>query len=242
MSSPPLVVHGIAPCYGMPSASPFVVKLLTWLRMAGIPHERHDLGRPPASRNAKVPYVTLPDGRVLEDSQHIIETLAAERGIDPWEGLTAWEQALAHHLRNTIEGSLYWGLVWERWCTEDGLEPYVQPFFSMVPAPMRGLVAGQVRRITRKQAWQQGVNRRPPEQVRELARRDLSALAAILGQREWFLGVPTLVDASAYGHLLQLHTCPVENPTVAAYRAHPELVAHTERVRARWWADADGDA
>lgn len=228
-------VHGVAPCFGLPSASPFVVKLLTWLRMVELPYERVDLARPPASRTGKVPYVVLPDGRQLDDSQVIIETLAAEHDLPLWEGLTAWEQALGHHLRNTIEGSLYWALLWERWCTDEGFEPMIEPFFAMVPRPLRRVVAGQVRRITVRQARAQGVGRRTPAQVRELAARDLAALAAILGQREWFLGQPTLVDATAYGHLAQLDRSPLAHPTVQAYRAHPELVAFVERVRARWW-------
>lgn len=238
MSSQQLRVHAVGAGFGLPSASPFVVKLLTWLRMAEIPYQRVDLLRPPASKTGKVPYVELPDGTIVEDSQHIIETLAAQHDIDPWAGLDEGQRALAHHLQNTVEGSLYWALLWERWCSPGGLEPYVDVFFGAVPGLLRGVVAGAVQRKTRKQAWQQGIARRPPEQIAELGRRDLAALATTLGSDPWFLGRPTVVDASAYGLLAQLDAAPLDTALTRAYREQAVLVDFVARVRDRWWSDS----
>jgi len=51
-------------CWGLPNASPFVVKVQAWLRMADIPHETLELRGPARSATGKVPYLD----RVLESS------------------------------------------------------------------------------------------------------------------------------------------------------------------------------
>lgn len=59
-TAPPIVLRQTPPCWGMPSTSPFCIKLESWLRMAGLAYEARVLKGPPRSPNGKVPYVELP--------------------------------------------------------------------------------------------------------------------------------------------------------------------------------------
>ena len=69
-----IVVYGSKPAWGTPDLSPFVIKLETWLRLAGLPYERRDGGNPMQAPRGKIPYLEI-DGERLGDSQVIIEEL-----------------------------------------------------------------------------------------------------------------------------------------------------------------------
>src|SRR5687767_11238947 len=98
-----IAVHALGPIWGAPSPSPFVIKLLTWLRMAGVEHRLVPLRRPPQSATGKMPYITWADGRMLADSSAIIETLGKERGVDLDAHLDPRAKAEAHLIRRAIE-------------------------------------------------------------------------------------------------------------------------------------------
>lgn len=50
-----IVVYGSKPAWGTPDLSPFVIKLETWLRLAGLPYERRDGGNPMQAPRGKIP-------------------------------------------------------------------------------------------------------------------------------------------------------------------------------------------
>lgn len=235
MSEPTPTVHGIAPVFGLCSASPFVVKLCTWLRMAELPYHYHPLTGLPKSRTGKIPYLVFPDGRRLEDSQVIIETLAAERGLDLWAGLGAAERARGHALRRVAEESLYWALVWERWL-DSGWETVRREYFTALPGPVRPLVATIARGKVRTALAGHGMGRRPRAELLDQARQDLACLADSLADQEWFLGVPTALDAALYGQLACIHGGTCGGELKPMLDQHEGLVAFVERVRGRWWA------
>lgn len=233
-----ITVHGISPVFGLCSASPYVVKLCTWLRMVGIPYRYDLLPGLPKSKTGKVPYVTLADGRILEDSQVIIETLADQHGIDPWAGLGAGDRARGHALRRLAEDSLYWALVWDRW-VDAGWPVVKEKYFRGVPAPLRPFVASYAQRGVKTMLSGQGMGRRPRADLLDQARQDLQCLADSLGPQDWFLGTPTVVDAAVYGPLAHLHGSTYGGELQPLLRAHDNLVAFVERVHGRWWAEGE---
>ena len=76
-----ITVYALGPAWESLDLSPFVVKLQTWLRMAGLPFESvtGDLRKLP---RGKVPAVDLGDGELMTDSQRIIDHLSQLHG-DP---------------------------------------------------------------------------------------------------------------------------------------------------------------
>lgn len=237
IATAPVVVHVLPPVWGSPSPSPFAIKLLTWLRMARVPHEVRPLQRPPQSKTGKIPYVTLPDGRMLHDSGLIVATLGRERGVDLDAGLDPAARGTGHAVRRMLEEHTYWAGVHDRWLTDAGFEATAAGYFRHLPAVGRAIVPRVLRRRMRGYLYAQGLGRHPPETIADLARADLAALASVLGDREFLLGPPSTVDATATGLLWALSCHPFPSAATDAVRAHPTLLAYLDRMRATYWSD-----
>jgi glutathione S-transferase len=151
-----LAVCGLPATWGAPSPSPFVIKLLTWLRMAEIEHEMVRLRSPPRSTTGKIPYVELPDGRRLADSGLIIEALSKERGIDLDAHLDPLARSRGHLVRRTLEESLYFSALYERFMTPEGFAYVRRDYFRAAPWIVRKLAPVVVRRNVRRILHWQG--------------------------------------------------------------------------------------
>lgn len=222
----------------LPSPSPACLKALTFLRMAGVPYEVSVPTGPPRSSTGKVPYLERPDGTVLPESQAIIEALTAERSLTLDAHLSPTDRATALAYRRMIEDHLYFALLARRWI--DGPQwPITRArYFGSLPGPLRLLLPPFLRRRVLRDAWGQGLARRPLAEVYAEGAADVRALAVLLGDRDWFFGQPSSFDATAYGTLAQIalpadHDWPVRDALLGS----PGLVAWLERVRATWWSD-----
>jgi len=69
-------LHQFAPAFGLPNASPFCMKLETYLRMAGLPYETVNDGNVLKAPKGKLPWID-DDGTRVADSSFIIEHLSA---------------------------------------------------------------------------------------------------------------------------------------------------------------------
>lgn len=231
-------VFSLPPLWGTPTASPFGVKLLTWLQMAELEWEMPPMTSPPASKTGKIPYVVLEDGTMLHDSGLIIEELGRRHGVDLDEGLSARDRARGHALRRMVEEHLYFVGLWERWISEPGWEATARDYFLHLPAPAAWILPRMIRPRMRKYLHGQGLGRHAPEQMLRFAFQDLDALAALL-DREFVLGAdPRTVDATVYGFLSAFLAHPFESTLGDAVRARPQLVAYVERMADRYWSGA----
>lgn len=240
----PIIVHGMFPLWGIPSPSPFCLKLETWLRMAGLPYEARIISGPPKDTKGKVPYVSLPGGGTLGDTTLIIEHLTAERGVRLDEGLTERERATALAMQRLVENHLYFATAWERWAVDEAWRFTRDSYFGGLPPPLRLIAPPMLRRKVLRDLWGHGLGRHTPDDVVRMGSRDLDALAALLGDQEYLLGRPSSVDASAYGLLANLLGFPPGSRLADAARRHDNLVAYVARMRARYWGDwtPPGDA
>lgn len=243
----PLRVYSLGPTWGAPSASPFATKLLTWLRMAEVPHTLVVLSGPPRSASGKIPYVELPDGTLLSDSGIIIERVGAERGVDLDAGLSPEARALGHAVRRMLEEHTYWGGVHGRWVAPEGFAATVPAYFGRLPALARPVVGAVVRRRMRTNLWGQGLGRQEPARIAALTTADVDALAALLGDRDHLLadaahprGRLATVDATMVGFLWGLTCVPFDAPLKRAALGHPNLVSYLGRMRARYWPELAG--
>ena len=233
-----VIVFGLPPVWGTPSASSFVIKLLTWLRMAKVEHELRPLKSPPRSKSKKIPYVELPSGELVDDSSRIIARLSADRGIDLDAGLDASARVAARLLHATFEGHLYFAGVYDRFATPEGWARTGHDFFERIPLPMRAFAPGIVRRGALRNLYGQGTGRLPRAEVAELARLDLAAIAQTLGDKPYFLGAtPRTIDATALGILWPMSSNPFESACRAAVESHVNLTAFVVRMREAFWAE-----
>lgn len=214
---------------GTPNPSPFCVKLECALRLGGVPYEVEYVANPAVGPKHKVPFVEV-DGARIGDSTLILEALKA-RGLDLDRNLDARERAGSHALQRMIEERLYWVMVYSRWVEPDGWRIVRDLYFAALPWPMRALVARSARRNVMGKLDGHGIGRHGRDEIYALGAGDLAALSDFLGGHRFFFGdEPTLTDATAFGFLVNIIGPDLPNPLKDAAHAHPNLVAHTERM------------
>ncbi len=230
-----ITLYQFPPVWGLPNGSPFCMKVETYLRMAGLPHEIRIIVNPAKAPKNKLPYI-IDNGMVVADSGFIVDYLKAAHGDKLDGALDARQRATAHLIRRTLEESLYWSVLYDRWVVDENWAITGPAYFGALPRIIRRLVMRMVRRATIRQAYAQGTGRHAREEVYALGGADLSALAGILGSNDYFLGSqPTSIDASAYAFIANLLWSPIDSPLTRAARGHANLVAYAERMKTRYF-------
>ncbi|MFO0588898.1 MAG: glutathione S-transferase C-terminal domain-containing protein [Polyangiaceae bacterium] len=187
--------------------SPFVAKLLTWLRMTGVEH-RTAIGDVRKAPSRKLPYIDE-DGRLLGDSSLIIEHLLATARAKPLPGdaLTATDAAIAAAFKGMLESELYFVILFSRWAEDYGFSRYkpvlVKSVASMgVPSVLAPLVVRMLRRQMISQTYQQGMGRHASRVVLDKGKNHLDALAVHLADKPFFMGAEHgTIDATLFGFL-----------------------------------------
>src|SRR5690242_15844166 len=108
-------VHKFGPAFGLPDASPFVVKVETYLRMTGQKYETitGDVRKAP---RGQLPLVEI-DGKVVPDSTAIIDQLEFARAEKLDGRLDAKQRAVGLAFKTMLEEHLYFGVLFMRWAT-----------------------------------------------------------------------------------------------------------------------------
>jgi glutathione S-transferase len=235
-----LTLHKFGTAWGIPDISPFVVKLETYMRMAGIPYETKQ-GDPRKAPKKKMPYV-VDDGVVLGDSRFIIEHLETKRGISLDARLTPRERAIATAFQSMLEEHLYYVILYERWQMDANWERYLPTFGQIlkgvgVPGPMTGIISAVARKQTLKALFAQGTGRHSPPEVGRIGERIVVALAEQIGEGPFFFGSePSTIDATAYAFVSGLIDAPFEGPVRDAAVRKENLKAYAGTMKKRYWA------
>ena len=212
-------------------ASPFCVKVESYLKLAGLAYESQcgamNLRTAP---KRKLPFIE-DNGRIVADSSLIILYLKQTYGDQVDAHLTEVEKAIAHAFIKMIDENLYWTLVHARWKLAHNLAILKQQFFNEIPFPINQLIAFKAHRDVMQALYMQGMGRHSDSEIVEIGVRDLHALADFLSDKPYFFGdKPTTLDAAAYGILSQLildttFTAPLFDKA----KTYKNLVAFTER-------------
>ena len=221
--------------WGLPNLSPFGTKLATYLRIAGWPYETRpaDFRRAP---KGKIPYVQL-DGKLLGDSQLIIEELERRRGGSMDTALTANQRATGHAVQRMLDEAFYFVLVHNRWADDAGWDLYRPVIGAIMPAPVR-LILPLVRRSVRKSLITQGHGRHSEAEIMALGIKDMNALAAIIGDNNYLLGdVPSTYDASAFAAVHGLLAFPLDSPLRRFVQESKILLGYRDRVWQKWFPE-----
>ncbi|WP_133063854.1 glutathione S-transferase family protein [Arboricoccus pini] len=222
--------------WGM-NASPFCLKLETWLRLAGLPFEIRASINTQKAPKGKLPFI-VDGGQEIGDSTLIIEHLKATRGIDPDAGLDRHALATACAFQRLFEDHLYYIIAYSRWVDPEGWSATAPAYFTSLPAALRPFGKLFIRNAIRRQLYAQGISRHRPDEVYDMARRDFEAVAAQLNTHTFFLGEQlTTIDAVAYGFLANIVKVPVETGLKRAALEFPELVQWCETMEGGLYGD-----
>tara|TARA_R110000868_G_scaffold392875_1_gene663687 strand:+ start:4256 stop:4960 length:705 start_codon:yes stop_codon:yes gene_type:complete len=221
----------------LPNASPFCLKLETYLRMAKIPYETITVNVPRKAPKGKLPYVT--DGTAaIADSSLIIDYLNKKHGDILDSHLTPQERALALSIQRLVEDHLYWVVVFSRWLDGDNWPLVKKVFFRAVPFFMRGIIANMVQLRIKRDLAGQGLGRHDRDDIYHFGKQDVTALNDILADKDFMLGnTPSSVDATCYGILANIIHAPIESPLKKHTEQCENLVTYCERMYKRFYAD-----
>jgi glutathione S-transferase len=229
-------LYQYAPAFGLPNASPFCMKVETYLRMAGLAYECPRGANHFKAPKGKLPYIE-DNGTCIADSTFIIDYLKATYGDVLDAHLSAPQRALGLVIQRTFEESLYWPVVYARWIDDLGFAKVNAAFFSRLKFPLRQILPIFARRGLRTQLHGQGTGRHSRDEIYAIARRDISALSQLLGDQRYFLGEePASIDATGYAFLANLLWVPIDLPPRAHALTLPNLEAYCQRMKARYFS------
>jgi len=230
-------LYQYAPLFGLPNASPFCMKLETYLRMAQLPFEivpfemRHISNAP----KGKMPYIE-DQGTTLADTTLIIEHLKQAYGDRLDAALSPEQRAIALAFQRLMEENLYWAGVSARWSEAAGWAITKEAFFNKLPAALKWFVPTLSRRGMLKQMHGHGMGRHTTSQIQAIGQRDITALADYLADKPYFMGAePSSIDATVYAFLANLIWPPVESALKQHAAQYPQLQAYCQRMLSRYY-------
>ncbi|MEH6545107.1 MAG: glutathione S-transferase family protein [Sneathiella sp.] len=236
METSSITIHQFPPFLQM-QASPFGLKLETWLRMKKIPYETEVSFTKMGPKN-KVPFATI-NNEVIGDSELIIDRIEKETGT---AGSVAPAQVTNSNdilIRRMVEEHMYFVLMHSRWIDDDGWAVFQPLVFGHIPSIFRSIISRKIRKIVKRNLMAQGISRHSNTEIYAKGAADIAALSGALGNKQYFMGKePGLVDASAYGFLANLLYAPLRSPLLTAVKKYPNLVAYGDRMRREIWPNS----
>ncbi len=234
-----ITLYTFGPYFGLPDGSPFVVKAMTLLRMAGLDY-REDNGGYGKAPKGKLPYIDDADV-IVADSTFIRLHIEEKYGFNFDAGLSDRDRAQSWAVEKMCEDHLYWALLDARWGDKANFARGPAHFFDAMPAPLRPLIGGMIRNKTLGSLRAHGLGRHPRPQIESLAARDLAAISAILGDRPYLMGeAPCAADAAVFGMVSGVLAPIFDTPIRTAAETHPNLTAYRDRMLTRYFAPAAG--
>ncbi len=224
-------LHQFAPVDGV-NMSPFCAKVETYLRLRRIPF-RVVVDPPIREPKGKLPFIVDGDRRIA-DSSDIVAHLETTRP-DPLDaGLGPAERAAAHLVKRTLEESLYFAMLFDRWGIEANWTRTRDELFAAIPGAIRPLVTALIRRKILRDVKGQGTGRHGQEDVHRRGVADIDAVAEFLGARDFLVADrPTVIDVTLFAFVDNLLRGGCPGPLREAARSHAGLVGHHGRMTAR---------
>ncbi|XP_059170410.1 failed axon connections homolog [Physella acuta] len=227
-----VILHQYGASPTVPSISPYVIKLETYLKVAKIPYVNH-YDRKPGPKG-KLPWIQFNE-HVIPDTHFIIQFLNKKFHIDLNKNLSREQLAIGHMARRTVEESLYWIMLTFRLVFEK-----CGTIYKKLGLPM--FFIWYMRATAKGRLFSHGISRHSEDEVRQLMEDDLSAISAILGQKRFLFGNSvedvTEFDCAVFGQLCQMvwqmPDCHVEDVIAGNF---PNLVEYCTRMKTEFWAD-----
>lgn len=232
-----ITLYQLPRCWGIPNPGQFCVKLETYLRMTGLAYQTVET-LPLFAPRRKLPYID-DNGIQIADSRLIIDYLKANYGDMLDRHLSAEQRAITKAWQRLLEEHLYWVIMYTRWnYTESNWQANKQAIFSGLPRILSDLTAFAYRYRIKAQIRGQGLARLMPEEIFKLGNEDIDAISLFLGDKTYFMGdEPASLDASAYGMLINIISCPIESPVKDYALSKKNIVDYCTRMQSRFFPE-----
>jgi len=223
-------LYKFVPQFGMRDASPFCLKLETYLRLAALAHTKTELMDPSEAPKQKLPYI-VDDGETIADSALCIAYPKKKHGDRLDDGLTTEQKALGHALTIMLEERTYWVMVYTRWMMPDYQKIVLEAWFGGVPAPMRDEITATVIKDMKAGLHSHGIGRHSQDEIFRFGVADVTAFENALGGKPYLLGDrPSEYDATGYAFLANICAKPFVSPLSDYVESSKPLTAYIARV------------
>lgn len=175
-----ITLHQFPPALGLRNPSPFCLKAELALALSGLPHQLVEMPDPRQAPLGKLPYID-DDGVPVADSERILVHLRDRHGFDLDARLSPRDRGIALAVTRLAEEHLYWLLVASRWFDDAAWPTLREVFFGTLPFFLRPILVPMVRGSMRRTYRGHGLGLHSLEEQQAFARRDLQALADMLG-------------------------------------------------------------
>ncbi len=187
----------------------------------------------------KAPKGKLPlledDGRIIADSEIIIDYLKTEKEADLDSWLTEEQRALAHLVTKSLDENLYWCLVYSRWVHQETWLKVKENFFAGMSFPLKQILPPILRGGVKSSIKKQGMGRHSEGEVLAIANKSFASLETILGDQDYFFGNrPCSLDAVVYGHVACFISSQLDNRFNQEARKYNKLVEFCNRIAANY--------
>lgn len=223
-------VHGFGPAFNVVDASPFVVKVIAYLKINKIDHEVvNDSNNLQKAPRGKLPFIE-DNGTIIADSYAVIEHIKKQYNADLDHHLDDDQKALAYILARALDEDFYWLLVYSRWYEDDNWPALKFAFFDSMPVPLKWLIPIIARRSVKASLFKQGVSRRDKKELVQLAEKSLHSYSQLLADKAFFFGdKPCSLDVVAYSHFAQLTMTNLDSWLNDIGKQHSNIVEFCQR-------------
>ena len=226
-------LYKFGPAFGLRETGPFVLKTMSYMKLAGIPFTEHVQGDPRKAPKKKIPYIE-DDGVEVGDSTFIIKHLKTKFDDPLAEGLSTYQLAKGQTIKVMLEERTYWaGMLYPRWVKTDHHRLLADTFFGEIPSFLRMTIFKSVVKGVTKAAVGHGIGRHTESEIFELGLDDIKTVETILGTQDFILGdKPAEVDATVYAFLHGMSAEVFPTPIQAHIRESDSLMAYLARMDA----------
>eukprot|EP00591_Stephanopyxis_turris_P006209 CAMPEP_0195526506 /NCGR_PEP_ID=MMETSP0794_2-20130614/27611_1 /TAXON_ID=515487 /ORGANISM="Stephanopyxis turris, Strain CCMP 815" /LENGTH=287 /DNA_ID=CAMNT_0040657209 /DNA_START=16 /DNA_END=879 /DNA_ORIENTATION=- len=227
------------------NVSPFTIKLESFLRLHEIPYDPiHGMKFGP---KRMIPYIQLPSGEEIGDSNVIIRRLKKIYEVDKDVHLEPADKAVAHAFTRMLEEHTAQIGFHYRY----GLN--MNTFYDVLSIPHAFYNANNCEEgrskaefwlkiqpdVTMKKTKYRGLGVHSDEELWSFSNDDLKAISDYLSDKPWFFGSePTTMDCVLFGHLVQFLYIPMDFPQKTFLHNNcANLVRFVERFKVDYWPD-----
>ncbi len=228
-----ITLHTLPAAFGLRNPSPFCLKIEMALTQLGLDFEIATEANPQKAPKGKMPWL-VDEGKVIPDSEVILDYLDNKTDGGLFSNLTPGEVAIGTAFTRLAEDHLYWLGVASRWLDDNWFPVVRRDFFSFMPAPLGWAVSKMARRQVRQTYHLHGLGRHSHEEQVEFARKDLLAIAAQTSEHGYIAGNRrTPYDFSVASMLAgMIDNRPATWFSELASKEVPEAREYAERVQA----------
>ncbi len=237
-----ITLYGFSKRFNIPDASPFVVKVDLFLRMANISYAvKSGVKYLKISPKGKLPFIDH-DGTFIADSANILSYLTERFDIKLDAELNVEQKSQAYLITKSLDENLYWYLVYSRWAIDEHWPIIKKAFFGAVPAPMAWFIPNIIRNKVKKNLYGQGVGRHSQKEVLAMADKTFEALSVMLADKDYFYGEKyTSLDATVYAHLCEFisvhYENGIDNEFTKAAKKYQNLVQFCLRIEEQFYQE-----